>query len=83
MTGIYGSNAAGEVMPHVYYFDSSAENNGNFQVKPSWVNGLPQVRGKYGCPETYESSVAEVLIVVWGSTCDAPQLICICCYRNN
>ena len=60
MTGIYGSNAAGEVMPPVYCFDSSAENNENFQVKPSWVEGLPQVRGKYGCPttETYESSVA-------------------------
>ena len=85
MTGIYGSNAAGEVMPPVYCFDSSTENNENFQVKPSWVEGLPQVQGKYGFPttETYESSVAEVLIVVWGSTCDAPQLICICFYRNN
>ena len=60
MTGIYGSNAAGEVMPPIYCFDSSAEKSDNFQVKPSWVSGLPQVRGKYGCPttENYESSVA-------------------------
>ena len=47
-------------MPPVYCFDSSAENNDKYQVKPSWVKGLPTVRGKYGCPttETYESSVA-------------------------
>ena len=47
-------------MPPVYCFDSSAEKDVNFQVKPSWVEGLPKVRGKYGCPttETYESSVA-------------------------
>ena len=59
-TGIYGSNAAGEVMPPVYCFDSSADNQENFQVKPSWVNDLPQVRGKCDCPttETYESSVS-------------------------
>ena len=47
-------------MPPVYCFDSSAENQENFQVKPSWVNGLPKVRGKFGCPttETYDSSVS-------------------------
>ena len=32
-TGIYGSNSAVEVIPPIYCFDSSAENNDNFQVK--------------------------------------------------
>ena len=70
-TVIYGSNAAGEFMPHIllccvsfmphiYCFGSSADNSENFQVKPNWVQGIPKVRGKYGCPttETYDSSVA-------------------------
>ena len=59
-SGIYGSTAAGEVMPPVYYFDSGAANEENFQVKPSWVEGLPKVRGMYGCPTTelYESHIS-------------------------
>ena len=59
-TGIYGSNAAGEAMPPVYCFDSSAANIENYQVKSTWVDGLPKVRGKYGCPTTedYESFVS-------------------------
>ena len=42
-TGIYGSSAAGEAMPPVYCFDSSAANIENFQIKSSWVTGLPKV----------------------------------------
>ena len=43
-----------------YFFSSSEENSDNFQVKYTWVQELPKLRGKYGCPttETYESSVA-------------------------
>ena len=43
ITGIYGTTAAGEVMPPVCFFDSGAVNEENFQVKPSWVEGLPKV----------------------------------------
>ena len=69
--GIYRSNAAEEVMPPIYYFDSSAKNNDNFQAKPSWVNGLPAVQEKYGCPATtYESSVS-----VQKSGCTDEQLM--------
>ena len=59
-TVIYGYNGAGEVMPTIYSFGSSAQNNYNFQVNPTWVQGLPKVHGKYVCPttETYDSSVS-------------------------
>ena len=58
-TGIYGSSAAGEVMPPLYCFNSSATNEENYQVQPDLVEGLPRVRGRYGCPttESYESFV--------------------------
>ena len=54
-TGICGSNAESEVMHPIYFLDSSAENSENFQVKPTWVQGLPKVRGKYGYPTTNNS----------------------------
>ena len=56
-TGISGANSAGEAMPPIYCYDSSAGDEENFQIKPSWVEGLPKVRGGYGCPtvEIYDS----------------------------
>ena len=47
-------------MPTIYYFDTNADNSDNFQVKLTWVQGLPKLCGKYGCPttDTYDSSVA-------------------------
>jgi len=59
-TGIYGSTAAGEIMPPVYIFDTSAKNTDNFKVKELWVNNLPKLRGRYGCltTEEYPSSVS-------------------------
>ena len=47
-------------MSPVYCFDSGAVNDENFQVKPSWVEGLPKVQVMYGCPttETYESNIS-------------------------
>ena len=62
---IYGYNSVGEVVPPIYWFDSSSENSDNFQVKPTWVQGLPKVRGNYGFPttKTYDSSVAVSKIV--------------------
>ena len=46
-------------MPPLYCFDSSAANEEHYQVQPEWIEGLPRVRGKYGCPTTelYESFV--------------------------
>ena len=60
ITGIYGSNTAGEAMPPIYCFYNSAASDDNYQVKPSWVSVLPVVRGKYGCPITayHHSSVS-------------------------
>ena len=56
-TRIYGANAAGEAMPPIYCYNISAGDEENFQIKPSWVEGLPKVRGSYGCPtvEIYDS----------------------------
>ena len=56
-TGIYGANAAGEEMPQIYCYDRSAGDEDNLQIKPSWVEGLPKMRGRYGCTtvETYDS----------------------------
>ena len=71
-TGIYGATAAGEVMPPVYCFDSGAVNEENFQVKLSWIEGLPKVQGMYGSPttETYDSH-----IYVRKSGCNDGQLM--------
>ena len=56
-TGIYGANTVGEAMPPIYCYYSSAGDEENFQIKPSWVEGLPKVRVRYGFPnvETYNS----------------------------
>ena len=56
-TGIYGTNGAGGAMSPIYCYYSSAGYEENFQIKPSWIEGLPKVRGTYGCPtvETYDS----------------------------
>ena len=42
-------------MPPIYLFDSSTDNIDNFQVKLTWVQGLPKVYGKYGLPTTKTS----------------------------
>jgi len=71
-TNIYGSNTAGEAMPPIYCYDSSAGDQENFQIKPSWVQGLPKVRCRYGCPtiESYDSFSS-----VCRSICTDEQLI--------
>ena len=47
----------GEAMSPIYCYYSSAGDKENFQIKPSWVEGLHKVRGRYGCStvETYNS----------------------------
>ena len=42
-TGIYGSNTAGEDMPPICCFDNNTASDDNYQVKHSWVSGLPVV----------------------------------------
>ena len=56
VTGVYASNAAGEALPPMYIYDSSAKSSANFQVKTEWLEGLPTVTGKYGCPTLQEYS---------------------------
>jgi len=36
----------------MYVFDSGAKHEQNFRVKVRWLDGLPMVMGRYGCPET-------------------------------
>ena len=51
ITGLCFLNAGGEVLPPLYTFDSSAQNTCNFQVKRSWRQGLPKVKGIYRLEE--------------------------------
>jgi hypothetical protein len=55
VTGAYATNAAGEALPPFYIFDSSAKSTENFRVKVSWLEGLPTVCGRFGCPTDVES----------------------------
>ena len=55
VTGVYATNAAGEALPPFYIYDSSAKLDENFRVKVSWLEGLPSVSGRYGCPTLVES----------------------------
>ena len=56
VTGVYATNAAGETLPPMYIFDSCAKNDDNFRVRVQWLDGLPTVTGRYGCPTRVESS---------------------------
>ena len=55
VTGAYATNAAGEALPPFYIFDSSAKSTENFRVKAAWLEGLPTVTGRFGCPTEVES----------------------------
>jgi hypothetical protein len=39
----------------IYIYDSSAKSDENFRVKVCWLEGLPLVSGRYGCPTLVES----------------------------
>lgn len=56
VTGAYATNSAGEALPPMYIFDSSAKSDENFRVKVDWLVGLPTVEGRYGCPTNVESA---------------------------
>jgi hypothetical protein len=42
-------------LPPFYIFNSSAKSTENFRVKVSWLEGLPMVSGRFGCPTKIES----------------------------
>lgn len=56
VTGVYATSAGGENLPPMYIFDSGATIDDNFRVKMKWLEGLPTVTGRYGCPSIVESS---------------------------
>jgi hypothetical protein len=56
VTGVYATSAAGESIPPMYIFDSGAKIEDNFRVKMQWLDGLPTVTGRFGCPSIVESS---------------------------
>ncbi len=55
VTGAYVTNAAGEALPPFFIFNSSAKSTENFCVKTLWLDGLPTVTGRFGCPTEVES----------------------------
>jgi hypothetical protein len=56
VTGVYAMNAAGKALPLMYIFDSGVKPEQNFQVKTTWLEGLPIIKGRFGCPELIEES---------------------------
>jgi hypothetical protein len=55
VTGVYATISAGELLPPMYIFDSSATIDKNFWVRVSWLDGLPEVQGRFGCPSRISS----------------------------
>ena len=43
-------------MPPIFIFNTSAEKLENQKIHTKWVEGLPKVSGRYGCPTTEEYS---------------------------
>jgi hypothetical protein len=60
VTGVYATNAEGEVLPPFYIFDSTAKSEENFCVKMDWIVSLATIEGRFGCPskEKYDSFYA-------------------------
>ena len=54
VTGVYATNAGGEALPPLYIFDSGAKIETNYRIKLSWLDGLPIVTGRFGCPDRVE-----------------------------
>ena len=42
-TGVYTFNAAGEVLPPLFIFDSTATNTENYKQQIGWIKDLPTV----------------------------------------
>jgi hypothetical protein len=54
VTGVYATNAGGKALPPLYIFDSGAKIEANYRVKLSWLEGLPVITGRFGCPDRTE-----------------------------
>jgi hypothetical protein len=54
VTGVYATNATGKALPPMYIFDSGAKIDSNYRVKLSWLEGLPVIQGRFGCPDRVE-----------------------------
>jgi hypothetical protein len=51
VTGMYATNSPGKALPPMYRIDSGAKIATNYHVKLSWLEGLPKVEGRFGCPD--------------------------------
>ena len=51
-TSVLGTTATYKTMPPLFIFDTSAEKLENQKIHTKWVEGLPKVSGRYGCPTT-------------------------------
>ncbi|KAI2492280.1 hypothetical protein MHU86_22287 [Fragilaria crotonensis] len=56
VTGVYKRMQLGNHYLQCTSFDSGAKVDANFRVKTKWLEGLPTVTGRFGCPTTVESS---------------------------
>jgi hypothetical protein len=56
VTSFYATSAAGESLHPMYIIDSGAKFDANFRVKMQWLEGLPNITGRFGCPSNVESS---------------------------
>ena len=56
VTGVYATTSAGEAVPPMFIFDSSAKVEANFRVKLSWLENLPIIQGRFGCPTEIEQN---------------------------
>ena len=48
ISGVYSTNAAGEVLPHLYIFKSRTQDEDNCKVVTCWCNGLLTFNSNYG-----------------------------------
>jgi len=71
VTGVYATNAAGEAIPPMYIFDSSAKSERIFRIRCSWVENLPKVSGRFGCPETQHDVASYYAVRSRGSMDDS------------
>ena len=43
------------MLPPMYIFESGAKIEANFRVKTKWLEGLPTVAGRFGCPSVQDN----------------------------
>lgn len=81
--GVYATNAVGKALPLMYIFYSGAKLEQNFQVKTTWLEGLPIIKGRFGCPELIEESSffpLDLKKTPWMTRSSLSTLIKSCCH---